>query len=150
MLHWFHYLRHPSRFTEYRIPFQHNFQYPIRCFYGNTDDLESWGAHVDSEEIATILGVPNYNNSKYINLIHPETFLKEKNDFCIEINNQNYIPSAAKFLNGDDISENAYRIAAQKDSIRCGYSLTYPSPEKWRLKLYITLAKDYYDQIMNL
>ncbi|MFQ6722961.1 MAG: hypothetical protein ACLRFH_00970 [Opitutales bacterium] len=129
MLHWFHYLRRLQRVLENKSGKPDSFKYVLRCYYGNQTELCVWGLICNVEEIATILGSPNHNNQEFIRLMHEDAFLLAGNPNLI--NNPNfimvningvpqYIPYSERFLNGDDLSENAYR--ASKDlPIRYGH-----------------------------
>ena len=74
------------------------------------------------EEITTILGSPNYTNQDHLDLMCNNAFLPKQNTrgSLIEISQNQYIPKADKFLNGDDLSENAYR-ASKRLPMRFGH-----------------------------
>ena len=97
MLHWFHFLRNPDRFNDGDNDDPNVFKYSLRCYYGNQNELGMWGGSMDSEEIANILGTPNHNDVGYQHFIDQNAFLA--------------VPNNDRPLNGDDLSENVYRIS---------------------------------------
>jgi hypothetical protein len=110
LLHWFHYLRNPQRISI------GNVQYVTKFYYdGQIDNV--WGTqNLDkiAEEIATILGIPNYNNGAYHKLMPQVMFplIDDGVSFSIKIGQiTQYIPNYGRYLNGYDLSENAYRCA---------------------------------------
>ena len=143
MLHWFHFLRSSVRFTNNRNYNIQNYRYVGNCYYGNISELYLWGlnSEIKLEEIATILGTPNYNFA-YNHLIHTEAFFNNPGVgfFLVRINEHDrYIPNADHFFNGDDLSENVYR-ASQGCHMRFGHMnraitpLTmYPIPNRFQL-----------------
>ena len=126
IIHWFHYLRHPKRFiySDYAKP--EVYKYLMRSFYGDQSELCTWG-NIDDEEIRTILGSPNYNDPLTLKFINSEAFLKEKVSTAIdyiEVSGGKFIPKDDIFLNGDDLSENVYRLCrAQKGNV--AYKMRY-------------------------
>lgn len=148
MLHWFHFLRHPSRFDRMGSENPCQFKYPLRCYYGNVGELNVWGGIIDAEEIATILGSPDLNlrNINALNLLalipHKAFSLRKTavNNIQVNINGvDQYIPISEQYLNGDDLSENAYR-ASQGQHMRFGHMTAAiepvplnPIPERFRL-----------------
>ena len=112
MLHWFHFLRHTTRYLSNRL-YATSFKYNTRCYYGDVCGLCVWG-EIRGEEIATILGSPDHNQAAYINLMPNGCFYQNDPGRGIAVNvqrNQVFIPQSDKFLNGDDLSENVYRIS---------------------------------------
>ncbi|MGX8717289.1 MAG: hypothetical protein ACSW8C_04880 [bacterium] len=97
MLHWFHFLRNPDRFDDGDNDDPNAFKYSLRCYYGDQNELGMWGGSMDSEEIANILGTPNHNDVRYQHFIDQNAFLA--------------VPYNEGTLNGDDLSENVYRIS---------------------------------------
>ena len=118
MLHWFHFLQHPTKFINANKKEANVFKYPFRCYYGDATDIITWHSaiRIDAEEIATILGCPHYNNEEHIKLIPLDAFLmKNKQPTDIETR-RGYIPASDKFLNGEDLSENTYRLSRSKNA----------------------------------
>ncbi len=74
MLHWFHFLRNIPRVVENMRETAAAFKYTMRCYYGDQSELCIWGANCNAEEIATILGAPDYN--KEINCGFPSSVPK--------------------------------------------------------------------------
>jgi hypothetical protein len=69
MLHWLHYLRNPTRYSQDNKNTSAEYVYLTRSFYGcNFDELFLWGCKLDSEEIRTILGTPNYGDDEELAL----------------------------------------------------------------------------------
>lgn len=137
MIHWYHYLRDPVRFSKYSSnESKDKFIFPLCCYYGNLTDLKLiWSGQytADSEEIATILGVPNPYEKSFLNMMLPDSFLTKKdkdgNDLSpenqrrlINIDKQNiFLAYHNTFLNGDDISENVYRVSKEQN-LRFGHN----------------------------
>ncbi|MFQ6722935.1 MAG: hypothetical protein ACLRFH_00840 [Opitutales bacterium] len=159
MLHWFHFLRATNRLLNNIGNNANLFKYPACCYYGPVRDiLYVWGSggKVDAEEIATILGVPDYNNTAYHDYINQEAFLFYKLKL-IAVDNikvkgkDRYIPCNDKFLNGDDLSENVYR-ASKKHHMRFGHtniSIDLISFIPVRILLAHKVALDCYEKIMG-
>ena len=109
MLHWFHSLQDPLRYATYGNKEADVFKYPLRCYYGDVAELVIWGGSVDAEEIATILGTPDYNNTTLLNHIPDNAFLPiDKNFNEKKVGSKGYLPKSVCILWGDDLSENAY------------------------------------------
>ena len=119
MIHWFHFLRNPERFANYDFKKSKNsFRYPLSCYYGNLSELHYiWQGecNADSEEIATVLGVPNPYDETMFAMMLPDSFLSEE---CFDNNSSKrkivirkniYLAKHNTFLQGDDLSENVYR-----------------------------------------
>ena len=119
MIHWFHFLRDPERFANYDFKKSKNsFRYPLSCYYGNLSELHYiWQGecNADSEEIATVLGVPNPYDETMFAMMLPDSFLSEE---CFDNNSSKrkivirkniYLAKHNTFLQGDDLSENVYR-----------------------------------------
>ena len=98
----------------------------MRCYYGDQTELMIWDCNINSEDIATILGSPNYNKPKHCDLIACNAFFQPLNKPLPPRRNvvsspssirvtiggiEQYIPFSDRFLNGDDLSENAYRLS---------------------------------------
>ena len=126
MLHWFHYLRDYDRYNKDRS-FDGSYCHLIMCYYGNDklrelyndyNELFAWTSiEYKDEEIRTILGTPNYENGDELRMFPPNVFIANSQDMSIYIeidHNKGYINSSGKFLNGDDLSENAYRLSRHK------------------------------------
>jgi len=95
MLHWFHFLRAPVIYKEKGLS---NFlSYIVLSYYGDLRELFVWGINssFDVEEIKTILGTPDWKDDRINEFVcHSAILCKNK-----------------KYLEGDDLSENAYRIS---------------------------------------
>ena len=118
MLHWFHCLRNPDRFVMSRLSEGVSYKYLARSYYGCPTDMVFWGKiAIDDEELLTILGAPDYNDEEQFALIRPEAFLSKKTNvfWCygklIKVRGV-FIPEGSKYLNGDDLSENAFRCSS--------------------------------------
>ena len=161
MLHWLHHLQNEDRIVSGKEKYK--FPCMARFYYGNLTELTLWGLYfedIDEEEIATILGVPDYNNLEYQNLM-PQIIFPLNNDgisFQVQINGQwQYIPIYGKYLNGYDLSENAYRCSKTESGrthayMRFGHSTSKILdlvPVNNRLKLAHKVAMDCYLKIMN-
>jgi hypothetical protein len=110
MLHWFHCLRDCERFSRERLPCSPDcYQYLSRCYYGDESESFTWCCF-KHEEMRTILGAPNYNIPAELALLHPDTLLQNDPGGGIAVSNE-FLPLIAKFHEGDDLSENAYRMA---------------------------------------
>jgi hypothetical protein len=109
MLHWFHYLRHPQRYIDSDETEPTLYRYLLRSYYGDKSELYSWGA-LDDEEIRTILGTPNYNIPEHLAyMLQVETFLQADPGGGVNVAGR-FIPFSDRFLEGDDLSENVYRM----------------------------------------
>lgn len=115
MLHWFHFLRNPERYANHTKIEADCFKYPLRCYYGDVTDLITWDNDMKAEEIATILGTPNWENASHINLIPNEAFLSQATFQEDIATKKGYIPHNESFFNGDDLSENVYRISKSEN-----------------------------------
>ena len=116
MLHWFHYLRNFQKVLENKKEDALSFKYAMRCYYGDQSELCIWGANCNAEEISTILGIPNHNKANHLAYIATNSYLSLINmphDPIVVLNNgvRSYIPNSERFLNGEDLSENAYRCS---------------------------------------
>jgi hypothetical protein len=111
MLHWFQFLRHPKRFTEEDIEEcdSTKYMYLGRCYYGDMSEYFTWGG-LDHQEMRTILGAPNYNTAAEVGLFHANALLPADPGSGIAVGTR-FLPSNCLFYNGDDLSENAYRMA---------------------------------------
>jgi hypothetical protein len=83
--------------------------YLSRCYYGNISEYFTWGG-LDHQEIRTILGTPDYRVPAERNLFAPNVFLMVDPGGGIGVGRR-FLPSESVFYNGDDLSENAYRMA---------------------------------------
>ncbi len=149
MLHWFHHLRHHQRCLDNKQI--NGFKYNTRCYYGSGYELCVWGAEIKEEEIATILGSPNYRQETHINLMPKKCFFHNDPGDSFYVENLGYVQQPDKFLNGDDLSENVYRVS-KGCRMRFGHSsqpikpvTMYPIPN--RFKLAQKVAIDCYKQI---
>ena len=119
MVHWFHYLRSPERYTNNSERGPQFFKYAMRCYYGDQTELAVWDSYVNSEDIATVLGSPNYAREEHRDFMLRNTFCKfshldegGRKPICVTVDGvRQYIPFKGRFLNGDDLSENAYRCS---------------------------------------
>jgi hypothetical protein len=111
MLHWFHSLRNYDRFSRERLSCTPaRYQYLSRCYYGDISELFTW-CHFRHEEMRTILGAPNYDVPAEVKLLHKEALLSvNPGGIGIPVGG-GFLPSNARFREGDDLSENAYRMA---------------------------------------
>ncbi len=113
MLHWFHYLRHFDRVLSNKSPT--GFKYALRCYYGDLSDLPLWGTTAPKEEdVATVLGSPNYEVPTLLAFMKSDAFSKltDKNMLHIPASGSKiWVPISDRFFNGDDLSENAYRCS---------------------------------------
>lgn len=112
MLHWYHYLRNTTRT---KLSDVDEYKYTLRSYYGNIEDAyKLWdnSTKINDEEIRTILGTPDYARPAHYDLISHEAFLALAGSGRIRVKGKNnrYVTRRAKFLNGDDLSENVYRI----------------------------------------
>jgi len=128
MVHWFHVLRHPERHSKERVAFKTSRAISLRdttiyetiggyFWYGIDDNnTTSWkvsaipwighsdnSSYVNFEEIRTILGAP--------------TFIR----YRAVVPNAPYHPNPYMFLNGDDLSENKYRVSVNA-KLRFGHA----------------------------
>ena len=160
MLHWFHFLRHTTRYLSNRL-YATSFKYNTRCYYGDVCELCVWG-EIREEEVATILGSPDHNQAAHINLMPNGCFYPNDPGMGIAVNvrgNQVFIPRSDKFLNGDDLSENVYRISKTQTNpihryMRFGHSdqpiqavTMNPIPNRFRLAHKV--AQDCYQNIIG-
>lgn len=118
MLHWFHFLRNPIRYNYSSDSDPTYYKYLLRGYYGNyheISEVHTWDGYVDEEEIRTILGTPNYNTVGEFNLMDYEgTFLPNNPRSGVNVNlgvQRRHVPYEARFLEGDDLSENVYRMS---------------------------------------
>jgi hypothetical protein len=116
LLHWFHFLRNYVRFYKENIAAStpSEYRYISRCYYGNISELLTWGK-IDDEEMRTVLGAPDYRNLDEVDLFPSDALLSEgdvavrrSRFFCCR---NRYLPNSSKYYNGDDLSENAYRMS---------------------------------------
>jgi hypothetical protein len=112
MLHWFQLLRHPVRFfkEDIRECNPSKYMYLSRCYYGNVSEHFTWGG-LDHQEMRTILGAPDYRVAAERKLFHLDALLKNDPGNGIAANGGGFLPPGLRFYNGDDLSENAYRMA---------------------------------------
>lgn len=114
LLHWFHFLRHPNRFFESKSNDPALYRYLLRSYYGDLSELYTWGS-IDDEELRTILGSPDYNNEWYRALMSMNAFVQGS---PIPVALGLTLPANASFFNGDDLSENAYRLSRNEHGRR--------------------------------
>lgn len=155
MLHWYHNLRNPDRYLERT---NSNYKYALKSYYGNIDEEPAtlWAGDINDEELRAILGYPDHNIKGYFDLMPKDIFFKEdstaKDRSLIGTNSTLYIPKQAKFLNGDDLSENVYRISKtlpmRFSHTSANFTIQYVkgTPPN-RLKLAHTVALDCYKAI---
>jgi hypothetical protein len=113
MLHWFQLLRHPVRFDREdagNCAINNGYTYLSRCYYGDISECFSWDGKIDHQEIRTILGAPDYNTPAELALFHPNALLPVDPGGGIAVG-ASFLPSECFFYSGDDLSENAYRMA---------------------------------------
>lgn len=176
MLHWFHQLRNPCKKKDNNNKNNRGFSYVTRCYYGdparvitNYPGAFVWrisrkeADKINGEEIATILGSPNLNADSHtyvlrgVDLINYNAFytVYKANYSQITINGvTQYIPNLYKFLNGEDLSENAYRIS-KRQPMRWGHVSditipfeTWPNPPN-HFRLAHKIASDCYQAITS-
>lgn len=148
MLHWFHFLRNFNRYNNSSSNDPNVFKYALRCYYGNQNELGIWDSQINNEEISNILGTPNHADVRYQNLIAQNAF-----------SGAAFIPHNDSFLNGDDLSENVFRISIfhrSKCHMRfghCGYQIIpvalLPQMPN-RFVLANTLARNCYCEITGI
>ena len=117
MTHWFHYLRNPDRYNNDKT--EDHYQYLTRSYYASVSELFTWSKAINNEEIRTILGTPNYAIQNIRNLIPATAFFNIAAHGREQVINavdglpvpNHFVLTAQKFLNGDDLSENAYRMS---------------------------------------
>ena len=152
MVHWFHHLRHHQSCLDNKQI--NGFKYNTRCYYGSGYELCVWGAEIKEEEIATILGSPNYRQKTHINLMPKKCFFHNNPGDSFYVENLGYFQQPDKFLNGDDLSENVYRVS-KGCRMRFGHSsqpikpvTMYPIPN--RFKLAQKVAIDCYSKLLAI
>ena len=135
MLHWFHFLQHLRRYDKSNSKDPAEYRYLLRSYYGDLSELYTWGS-IDDEELRTILGSPNYSKPGHRDLMHRNAFIQGG---IIPVVDRFTLPANASFLNGDDLSENAYR-ASRGQRMRFGHenrsidSVTmHPIPNRFQL-----------------
>lgn len=148
LLHWFHFLRHPSRYFESDSKDPTLYRYLLRSYYGDLSELYTWGS-IDDEELRTILGSPNYKNSEHVSLMPNDAFIAGGS---IPVKLGFTLPANASFLNGDDLSENAYRLSrnehGRRTHMRFGHGACINSSLIWnRFLLAHKVAVDCYQDI---
>ncbi|MDR1591107.1 MAG: hypothetical protein LBR92_03915 [Puniceicoccales bacterium] len=111
MLHWFHCLRDHDRYRqEAARTLPSCYQYLSRCYYGDISELFAW-CHLKHEEMRTILGAPRYDRQEELKLFHKEALLSvNPGGIGIPVGPR-FLPPIARFYEGDDLSENTYRMA---------------------------------------
>jgi hypothetical protein len=111
MLHWFQLLRHPIRFFGESVEACHPFRYAYlsRCYCGNISEQFAWGG-LDHQEMRTILGAPDYRVAAERRLFARQALLSADPGKGIPVGTE-FLPSSTRFCEGDDLSENAYRMA---------------------------------------
>jgi hypothetical protein len=130
MLHWLHFLRHPQRYIDSDDRRPRLYRYLLRSYYGDyhsISELYTWGAAPDDEEIRVILGTPNYNIPAQLVLMdYQGTFLGDAGggiNIAVPAPmgvGARYIPETDRFLEGDDLSENVYRMARERNVAAMG------------------------------
>ena len=118
MLHWFHFLRNRNRFSQSNSEDPAVYRYLLRSYYGDQSELYTWG-NIDDEEIRTILGTPDYRDPAQLNLINPEAFFYARPRNGLRVNYRFFLPQEGRFLNGDDLSENAFRASIHLNGYVC-------------------------------
>jgi hypothetical protein len=119
MLHWFQLLRHPFRyFCEAGNHSPSEYMYLSRCYFGNMCYYFAFSGKCDLRETRTILGAPNYNTAAELALFHPGTLLPANPGGGIPVGT-GFLPPGV-FYNGDDLSENAYRMAKHAAAVAAG------------------------------
>ena len=110
MIHWFQLLRNIFR-TDNEYDYENKDHFISSC-YGEDESIKTWGGAITLTEIRTILGGPNYQNKTIRELMHESTFYSKDNkcNSRILVAKNQYIVKEGKYLHGDDISENAYRM----------------------------------------
>ena len=113
LLHWYHSLRNPTRID--LDPSISDYKYVARSYYGiiaSEADLNWSNNAINSEELWTILGSPDYRDDKHLALIADDAFLEGAlGRTPIKRGDSRHVPNKYIFLNGDDLSENVYRIS---------------------------------------
>jgi hypothetical protein len=118
MLHWFQFLRHPVRElkeSKENCKRGNEYMYLSRCYYGNISERFTWGGKINHREMRVILGAPNYGIHGELSLFHQNALWSTDPGGFLNIVNGGvtvgYLPPECVFYNGDDLSENAYRMA---------------------------------------
>lgn len=109
MLHWYHALRHLERYNQSTLMDPAVYRYLLRSYYGDLSELYTWGS-INDEELRTILGAPNYDDLDQFALIKEGAFFGKLPPNGISINGK-FLPIEARFFNGDDLSENVFRLS---------------------------------------
>ena len=153
MLHWFHALRHLRRYDQSALTDPTIYRYLLRSYYGDVSELYTWGP-INDEEIRTILGTPNYNDLVQQPLINREAFLGEGR---IPIPNlpDRFLPNTGRFLEGDDLSENTFRLSTHLRGRVCHMRFGHAGNINWcpinnRFRLANYVAKKCYSDITTI
>jgi hypothetical protein len=120
LLHWFHFLRNTPRFYKEDVKMCNpsEYRYVSRCYYGDISELFTWGG-IDDEEMRTILGTPNHNNLDEVGLFDSSALLADS-DVLVRRSRffrcrNRYLPNSSRYYNGDELSENAYRMSTRHE-----------------------------------
>jgi hypothetical protein len=116
ILHWFQRLRHPVRYNQESGNYSASqYMYLSRCYWGDMRTYLVWGGKFDLRETRSILGMPNYNTPAEVDLFHSDALLpNDPGGYLAAANTAGatgYLPPECEFYEGDDLSENAYRMA---------------------------------------
>ena len=154
MLHWYHSLRHLNRYNESASEEPADYRYLLRSYYGNLSELYTWGS-IDDEELRTILGAPNYTDINQRVFINLGAFLNVLPINGIFVMPGQFLPIEGLFLNGDDLSENAYRLSKNQHGrichMRFGHGANINAcPLQNRFCLANLVAKTCYSDIMGI
>lgn len=155
MLHWFHFLRHPNRFEQSDSEDPAVYRYLLRSYYGDQGELYTWGS-IDDEEIRTILGAPDYRDPTQLKLINTGTFFYARSVNGIRVSDRFFLPEEGRFLNSDDLSENAFRLSTHLHGRIChmrfghGDNIISVSRRENRFRLANYVAKKCYADITGI
>ena len=167
LLHWFHYLQSQTRQAQIRNNSFTNQSYELKAYYGDIpSDLLAWG-NIRVEELMTIAGKPDYNDQEILKYILENAFRNEQK-IGSKFIKDGYICDYEKFLDGDELSENAYRLAKRLTDgyhvdMRWGHGSVKSKIQQWdsyikkedcastitRLKLANVVAKRCVSDIIN-
>ena len=155
MLHWFHFLRHTNRFNQSNSEDPSVYRYLLRSYYGDQSELYTWGS-IDDEEIRNILGTPNYDDPEQLRLINPGAFFYAKPANGIRVNYRFFLEAEGRFLNGDDLSENTFRLSTHLHGRDChmrfghGDAINLASRRENRFRLANYVARKCYADITGI
>lgn len=155
MLHWFHFLRHPNRFEQSDSENPADYRYLLRSYYGDQSELYTWDS-IDDEDIRNILGTPNYNDAEQLRLINQGAFFYARPMNGIRVTYRFFLPEEGKFLNGDDLSENAFRVSTHLHGRIChmrfghGDNINWVSRRENRFRLANYVARKCYADILGI